>query len=232
MKFINIFFAHTNAKLRQVRSELKSITKSEKSITKYLARIQRIEDILDSIDDPISHLEAILDGLPEDYNTLVSIIQYRSILCPNIEAESMLLPHEAKLDKSKKTTLTEPLSINITQANLPTPQSTNQCNFDSSNVSQFNAMSSLCESRGGFHGGRNFNRGGGRFGGRFIVQCQICFKHGHGGSICYHRHSPHPFPSHLILLAFLLSHIHLKPDLTRESELHYLMYHLSSKFIS
>lgn len=89
----------------------------------------------------------------------------------------------------KKTTLTEPLSIIITQANLPTPQSTNQCNFDSSNVSQFKATSNLCESRGGFHGGRNFNRGGGRFGGRFIVQCQICFKHGHGGSICYHRHS-------------------------------------------
>lgn len=53
--------------------------KGEKSITKYLARIQRIEDILDSIDDPISHLEAILDGLPEDYNTLVSIISFYSM---------------------------------------------------------------------------------------------------------------------------------------------------------
>lgn len=34
------------------------------------------------------------------------------------------------------------------------------------------------------------NRGrGGRFSGRFKVQCQICFKPGHDASICYHRHS-------------------------------------------
>lgn len=32
-------FSHTNAKLRQLRSELKSITKGDKSITEYLARI-------------------------------------------------------------------------------------------------------------------------------------------------------------------------------------------------
>lgn len=38
-----------------------------------LARVQRILDILESIDDPISHrdqLEAILDGLPDEYNAL------------------------------------------------------------------------------------------------------------------------------------------------------------------
>lgn len=73
-------YAHTNVKSRQLRSELKSISKGEKSISAYLARIQRIDDVLDSIDDPISHcdqLEAILDVLHE-YNALASIIQYRT----------------------------------------------------------------------------------------------------------------------------------------------------------
>ena len=70
-------FVHTNAKSRQLRSELKSITKEEKTVTEYLARIQRIVDVLESIDDPISHrdqIEAILDGLLEEYNALASII--------------------------------------------------------------------------------------------------------------------------------------------------------------
>ncbi|PNX64325.1 histone deacetylase, partial [Trifolium pratense] len=56
---------------RQLRSELKSIAKGERTITAYLARIQSIVNTLESIGDPISHrdqLEAILDGLPEDYN--------------------------------------------------------------------------------------------------------------------------------------------------------------------
>lgn len=46
---------------------------------KYLARIQKIVDILNSIDDPGSQfcdeLENILDGLQDD-NSLASIIQY------------------------------------------------------------------------------------------------------------------------------------------------------------
>lgn len=103
-------FTHTNAKSRQLQSELKSISKGDKSITSYIARILRIVDILESIDDPTSHrdqLEAILDGLHDDYIALASIIQYRPIICPIIEAESMLHSHEAKLDRAKKTILTE-----------------------------------------------------------------------------------------------------------------------------
>lgn len=92
-------------------------------------RILCIVDILESIDDPISHrdqLEAILDGLPEESNALASIIRYRPSLCPIIEAESMLLDHEAKLDKSKKTVLTEPLSISAAQASPHNSQSASQ----------------------------------------------------------------------------------------------------------
>lgn len=62
-----------------------------------------------------------LNGLPDEYNAVASIIQYRTTLFPIIEAESMLLAHEAKLDKSRKNVLTEHLSINVAQAAPATP---------------------------------------------------------------------------------------------------------------
>lgn len=98
-------FAHTNVKSRQLRSELKSITKGEKTIVEYLARIQRIVDVLDSTDDPISHrdqIKTVLDGLPEEYNALASILQCCPNLCIIIEAESMLISHEAKTGESEE----------------------------------------------------------------------------------------------------------------------------------
>lgn len=109
-------FAYTNKKSHQLCSELKSITKGEKFIYEYLDRVQQIIDILESTKDPILHryqLEVILDGLPDEFNALASIIQYRPTLCPIIEAGPMLLYHEAKLDRFKKSVLIEPLSINV-----------------------------------------------------------------------------------------------------------------------
>lgn len=108
-----------NARSRQLRSELKSITKGNRSIQEYLARIQTIVDILQSIGDPVmrrDHIDAIVEGLLEEYEALAAIIQYRPDLCDLMDAESMLLAHEAKLDKQKKLVLAEPLSINVAQA--------------------------------------------------------------------------------------------------------------------
>lgn len=48
-------FSHTNSKLRHLRSESKSTINGEKSITEYLVMVQHIVDIIDSIDDSISH---------------------------------------------------------------------------------------------------------------------------------------------------------------------------------
>lgn len=55
----------------------------------YLGRIQQIVDILESIGDLVSHhdqLEAALDGLPNEYQALTSVIQYRDEACPMIIA--------------------------------------------------------------------------------------------------------------------------------------------------
>lgn len=112
------------ARSRQLRTELKSMTKGNRSISEYLLRIQTIVDVLSSIGDPVSHrdhLDAFVEGLPEEYEALAAIIQYRAGLCDILDAESMLLAHEAKLEKYKKNVLTESLSINVAQAQS-TPQ--------------------------------------------------------------------------------------------------------------
>lgn len=60
------------------------MVKGEHTIAQYLGRIQQIVDILESVGDPVSHrdhLEAIVEGLPLDYQALTSIIQYRDQPC-------------------------------------------------------------------------------------------------------------------------------------------------------
>lgn len=209
------FRAQMNARSKQLRSELKSITKGNRSISEYLARIQTIVDILMSIGDPVSHrdhLEAIVEGLPEEYGALAAIIQYRTDLCDILDAESMLLSHEAKLDKHKKLLLADPL-VNVAQA-VPVPQPPqnvfqNQSypvppqNFQAQNIQNPNCASDSHNDedyddrggRGGDRGGRGGDRGGrsggrgGRSGGRSKVQCQICQKFGHDASVCWNRNA-------------------------------------------
>lgn len=110
-----------NLKSKQLVYELKNISKGENTIYKYLARIERIVYVLDSIEDMISHrdqLEAILDGFIDEYNALASIIQYPIVIWPIIEAEYMLLSHESKIDKIKKIVIYESMFINLTQDNI------------------------------------------------------------------------------------------------------------------
>lgn len=217
------FQAQTNTCSRQLRSELKSISKGNRSILEYLTHIQAIVDILQSIGDPVTHrdhLDAIVEGLLEEYEALSVIIQYRSGLCDILEAESMLLSHEAKLEKQKKLVLAEPLSINVAQAPNPQnmhhtqanpnvnpnfaqipPNIQSQSNFQHQNPSQqlnvedYSGGRQNGEDSGGGRGRRSGRDGGaggcdggsgGRSGGQSRVQCQICSKHGHDASICYH----------------------------------------------
>jgi hypothetical protein len=119
---IDVFYrTQITAKSRELRSELKCIMKGEKSISEFLARIQQIANILESIGDPISlrdHMEAILEGLPEEYNAISTVIQYRESdgPCPVLVAEAMLLSHEARLERMKKSPLPDLVSVNVAQA--------------------------------------------------------------------------------------------------------------------
>lgn len=101
----------------------------------------------------------------------------------------MLLSHKAKLERAKKSILTEPLSINVALAWNSVLNSSSQPSTDVNTAPSFEYEPQLNGNRA-FRGGRGFNCGrGGRFWGRFKVQCQICYKTGHDASVCYRRHS-------------------------------------------
>lgn len=81
------------AKVRQLRSELKNTKKATHSISEYFLRIKAIVDSLKAIGDSVSeneHIDAILEGLPEEYNSFVMLIYSRSNT-PSIDDNEVLL---------------------------------------------------------------------------------------------------------------------------------------------
>jgi histone deacetylase 1/2 len=77
----NYFTAQTKAKIRQLRSELKTVKKGTKTITEFILRVRAVANTLISIGDSVSEqdqIDSILDGLPEEYNPFVMMMYGRS----------------------------------------------------------------------------------------------------------------------------------------------------------
>lgn len=88
-----------------------------------------------SIGDPVplrNLIEVVLDALPEEYDPIVVAMNSKEDLCSLDELESSLLAHESRLEKNRKVVLTEPVSVNLTQAPPSTaPLSTKISGVDS-----------------------------------------------------------------------------------------------------
>lgn len=92
------------AKVRQLRSELKNTKKGTHTINEFVLHIKAICDSLVAIGDSISEkdqIDAILEGLPEEYGPFVMMIYGRSDSPSVSDIESLLLLQEAQLDKFK-----------------------------------------------------------------------------------------------------------------------------------
>lgn len=112
----NHFQAHLKAKVRQFRSELKSIKKLNRSISEYFLRVKALADALSAIGDPISEqdqIDAVLDGLPEEYNSFVMMIYGRPDSPSLSDIEALLLVQEAQLDKFRQELAVSNVSANI-----------------------------------------------------------------------------------------------------------------------
>ncbi|GAU35317.1 hypothetical protein TSUD_389420 [Trifolium subterraneum] len=114
-------YCHTQMRTcsRQLRSELRSITKGTRSIAEFIARVRSISESLMSIGDPISHhdlIEVVLEALPEEYNPIVASVNSQTEIISLDELESQLLTLEARNDKFKKALVTEPVAVNLTQS--------------------------------------------------------------------------------------------------------------------
>jgi len=88
------------AKKKQLRNDLRNISLDNCSISEYL-RIQTLIDSLSSIGEffPGSeHVDIILDGLPDEFESLVALISCRFELLSVDEVET-LLAHETRIDQ-------------------------------------------------------------------------------------------------------------------------------------
>lgn len=112
------FYSQMKAKARQLRTELKSTKKGRKTITEYVLKIKGIVDSLLAVGDSISkqdQVDAILEGLPEEYNAFVMMMYGRFDPVSVTDVESLLMVQEAQLDKfrAELTAGNGTVSINI-----------------------------------------------------------------------------------------------------------------------
>lgn len=104
------------AKVRQLRSELKNTKKRTKTVGEYLLRIKAIVDSLVAIGDPISdqdHIDAILEGLSEEYSPFVMMIYSRIDPILIHDLEGLLVVQEAQLEKFKPDLNSGSISANV-----------------------------------------------------------------------------------------------------------------------
>jgi hypothetical protein len=170
-----------------------------------LLRIRLLADNLASIGDhlPLSqHIDIILEGLPSDFNSVISVVESKFETMEMDEVEALLLAHETRLEKAKKKTLSDTASINLAQnpnadysqneqTDEPQPSANNTYGSDPAKASQDNSRFAPYNPNNRGRGGRNGKGRGRSAGGRGNnngnLQCQICFKANHSALDSWHR---------------------------------------------
>ncbi|KAK2420319.1 putative mitochondrial protein [Trifolium repens] len=193
-----------NTKARQLRSELRTLRKGDRTVTEFIQCVREINESLISVGDPVplrNLVEIVIDALPEDYDSAVAAISSKSTTVTIDEVESDLLAHETRLEKNKKQSLSDTATVNLAQTpSLPVSSSNSTGDVFQPPNPSFPSGSSHVTANGNqggdesHRGGRN-GRGGGRSGrggrgGRNNgVPCQICHRTNHDASICHYRHT-------------------------------------------
>jgi histone deacetylase 1/2 len=106
------------SRARQLRSELKNTKKHARSINEYLLRIKTIVNSLIAVGDNVSEQEqvdAILEGLPEDFNSFVMMI-YSRFESPTVENVEGLLLQEVQFEKFRQELANPSVSVNMARS--------------------------------------------------------------------------------------------------------------------
>jgi histone deacetylase 1/2 len=109
------FHTHLKAKVRQLRSEQKTVKKGTKSITEFVLRIRAFADTLLSIGDSVTEqdqIHSVLEGLPEEYNPFVMMIYGRPDSLSLLDLEGLLV-QESQLEKFRQELTVPSASANV-----------------------------------------------------------------------------------------------------------------------
>lgn len=158
--------------LKQIKHQLKSWTKGNKSIDDYLQGLTMCFDqlaILGKTIDQEDQVEYVLEGLPEEYKSLVDAIEGCDIPPTMTELHERLLNHEAKI-LSATPLLLSPASANV---------AVNRNN----NVKQNNNNSGRRPTQN-WQQPQQFKQQQQRPQKPYLGQCQICSIHGHSAHRC------------------------------------------------
>ena len=96
----NLYSRQTIAKSFQLKQQLRSIKNDAFSINDYILKIKTIGHALAAIGEPLNDkdlLLAILNGLDQDYETVVSLITYQMDEIDLEKVQYWLLMHEQRL---------------------------------------------------------------------------------------------------------------------------------------
>jgi len=102
---LHVYYAsqtRARARVKQLRLQLRN-PKRDRSITIFLLDIKKTVDTLAAVGSPIStkdHIEAILDGLPEEYDSFVTTITSRLDPYTVEDVESLLLTQEERFESN------------------------------------------------------------------------------------------------------------------------------------
>jgi histone deacetylase 1/2 len=190
-KIHKYFNSVLKSRARQLRSELKNTKKLARSVNEYLLRIKSIVNSLIAVGDVVSEQEqvdAILEGLPEDFNSFVMMI-YSRFETPTVEdVEALLLLQEVQFEKFRQELTNPSVSANVAQVN----SNSNEANFDQepqeSGTEHYNVNTNRGRGRG-----KSKGRGRGRAqssNNNGKGPCQICSRNNHDAAICWYRYEP------------------------------------------
>ncbi|KAF7820554.1 Retrovirus-related Pol polyprotein from transposon RE1 [Senna tora] len=123
---IEQFGINTKARVHLYRTELRGIKKGTKTMSKFLLKIKAIAGALRAIGSLISeheHMQYILEGLPQEYESFVTSANMKTNLTSIGELEALLIAQEVRVDQSLKAIKsTETPSANVASVDIKKSQ--------------------------------------------------------------------------------------------------------------
>lgn len=163
--------------IKQLKTQLKNWKKESNTIDVYLQGITTRLDQLAILGKPLDHedqIDLILEGLPDEYKSVVDQTEGRDVPPSITELHERLLNHEAKLLTSSEAVLPlGPVTANVVQQrnNNPNRSYNNKQKYQGSNQ-QWNQSPQM---------NRYENNKGPR---PYLGRCQICSTQGHSAKRC------------------------------------------------
>jgi histone deacetylase 1/2 len=149
-------------------------------VNEYLLRIKTIINSLVAVGDVLSeqeHVDAILEALPEEFNSFVMMI-YSRFESPTVEdVEALLLLQEAQFEKFKQELSNPSVSANVAQSDAKSSDSVNDQDLPEMTIEHYNVNPQKGRGRN-----QNQNQGKG--------PCQICGRSNHYAIGCWYMYDP------------------------------------------